>query len=78
MSTYIAASILFAAGLVLVALGMAFPLAVAVVEERGLAVSAADLALAERISAFWAVFVSAGVVSFAAALGLLARRESPA
>ena len=78
MSTYIAASILFAAGLVLVALGLAFPLAVAIVEERGLAVSAADLALAEDLSAFWPAFVGAGVAGFAAALGLLIRQEAAA
>ena len=62
-----AASIFAAAGLVLVALGAAFPLALTVVEQQQLAVAASDLALAERIAPFWWVFVSAGVVNFAAA-----------
>jgi hypothetical protein len=62
-----AASIFTAAGLVLVALGAAFPLALTVVEQQQLAVAASDLALAERIAPFWWVFVSVGVVNFAAA-----------
>ena len=78
MSTYVAASIFFAAGLLLVALGLAFPLSVAIVEEQGLAVSAADLALAQRLSAFWPAFMGAGVAGFAAALAVLIRRESAA
>jgi hypothetical protein len=68
-----AATIFAAAGLVLVALGSAFPLALAVIEQRHLAVSPADLALAERIAPFWAAFVAAGAASFTAVFGILDR-----
>jgi hypothetical protein len=37
-------------------------------------VPAADLALAERLSAFWQVFMGAGVAGFAASLAVLNRR----
>jgi hypothetical protein len=74
-----AASILAAAGLVLVALGAAFPLALGVIEQQGLRVPASDLALAERIAPLWWAFVAAGAAHLAAAFaaldgGALARR----
>jgi hypothetical protein len=71
-----AASIFAAAGLVFVALGAAFPLALAVVESQQLAVAATDVAVAERIAPFWWVFVSAGVVNFAAAFAAPQRRAA--
>ena len=76
MSTYVAASILFAAGLILGALAMAFPLSLSVVEQQALAVSAADLALGERLSAFWPIFLGAGAACWAAGLAIVTRRES--
>ena len=76
MSTYIAASILFVAGLILGSLALAFPLSVSVVEQQGIAVSAADLAFAERLSAFWPIFLSSGAACFAAGIVLVTRREA--
>jgi hypothetical protein len=76
MGAVTAGSIFAAAGIVLVALGAAFPLALSSIEQQQLAVSAADLALAERIAPFWWIFVSAGVVNFAAAFAAPQRRAS--
>jgi hypothetical protein len=61
-----AASIFVAAGLVLIGLAAAFPLALSAVEQNRLQVPAADLALAERIAPLWWIFVVAAVANFAA------------
>jgi hypothetical protein len=58
-------------GLVFVAVGMAFPLALSVVAQQHLPVSASDLALAQQLAPFWPVFVGAGALSFVAALAVL-------
>lgn len=62
-----AASVLALAGVVSIALGAAFPLAVGIIEDKHLSVSAADLALAERFAGFSWAFVGAGVAALAAA-----------
>lgn len=58
-------------GLIFVAVGMAFPLALSVVAQQHLPISPTDLALAERLTPFWPVFVGAGALSFVAALAVL-------
>lgn len=58
-------------GLIFVAVGMAFPLALSVVAQQHLPVSASDLALAQQLSPFWPVFIGTGVLSFVAALAVL-------
>jgi hypothetical protein len=58
-------------GLIFVAVGMAFPLALSVVAQQHLLVSASDLALAQQLAPFWPVFVAAGALSFVAALAVL-------
>jgi hypothetical protein len=73
-SAVIAAAAIFAiAGLVIVAIGAAFPLALAVVESRDLQVPAADLALAQRIEPYWPAIVAIGVANLAAAFAALDR-----
>ena len=62
-----------AIGLVSVALAMAFPLALGVVEQQPLAISAADLALADRIADYWWVLAAAGALHFVALLTVLDR-----
>jgi hypothetical protein len=69
----VAATVLASAGLVLVALALAFPLAVAVVQQQSLPVAPADLAIAERLSAAWYVFAAAAAANFTAALAVLDR-----
>ena len=71
LGAFVAGFIFGAAGLVLVGLGAAFPLALTVVETQGLAVGSADLALAQRLAPFWPVFVGAAVAAFAASLSVL-------
>ena len=68
-----AASIFAVAGLVIVAIGGAFPLALAVVESRAIDVPAAELALAQRIAPFWPAIVAIGVVNLVAAFAALDR-----
>lgn len=68
-----AASVFTLAGLVIIALGAAFPLALAVIESRDLQVPAAELALAQRIEPFWPAIVAVGVVNLVAAFGALDR-----
>jgi hypothetical protein len=68
-----AASVFAIAGLVIVAIGAAFPLALAVVETRDLQVPAADLALAQRIEPFWPAIVAVGVANLVAAFAALDR-----
>jgi hypothetical protein len=68
-----AAAVFAGMGLLLVALAMALPLSLGVIEREGIAVAAADLALAERLSGVaWAV-AAAGALNFAAALIVLDR-----
>ena len=68
----VAAATIFAlTGLVLVALAAAFPLALTVVEQQGLAVPAADLALAKGLGPLWPIFLAGGVASIVAAFGAL-------
>ncbi len=71
LGAFVAGFIFAAVGLVLVGLGAAFPLALTVVEQQGLAVASADLALAQRLAPFWPVFVGAAVAAFAASLSIL-------
>ena len=70
----VSAAVVFAGmGLVLVALAMALPLSLGVIEREGIVVAAADLALAERLSGVaWAI-AAAGAVNFATALVVLDR-----
>jgi hypothetical protein len=68
-----AASVFAVAGLVIVAIGAAFPLALAVVETRGLQVPASELALAQRIEPFWTLIVAIGVANLVAAFAALDR-----
>ena len=63
----VAASILALAGLIGIGLGTAFPLAVGIIEQRHLDVSAADLALAQRFAGVSWAFLAAGVAALAAA-----------
>ena len=66
------AAVVFAAmGLLLVALAMALPLSLGVIEREGIAVAAADLALAERLTTVAWVFAAIGAVNFAVALVVL-------
>jgi hypothetical protein len=58
---------LLTAGMTFVGLAIAFPIAVPVAQQFHVAVSATDLALAERFAAFWWVFGIFSVVSFVAA-----------
>jgi hypothetical protein len=60
-------SVLALAGIIGIALGAAFPLAVGIIEHQRLAISAADLALAERFASLSWAFVLAGVAALAAA-----------
>ena len=69
-----AATIFILAGLAIVALGSAFPLALSVVDGRNLPVSAADLALAQRIEPFWPAIVAVGVANVVGAFAVLDRR----
>ena len=76
------AAVVFAGmGLVLVALAMALPLSLGVIEREGIAVGAADLALAQRLSGVAWVVAIIGAINFAVALvvldrGRLAKRVS--
>jgi hypothetical protein len=58
---------LLTAGMTFLGLAIAFPIAVPVAQQFHVAVSATDLALAERFAAFWWVFGIFSVVSFVAA-----------
>lgn len=70
----IVAAITFGAiGLLSIALAMAFPMALGVVEQQPLAVPAADLALADRIADYWWVLAAAGALHFVALLTVLDR-----
>lgn len=70
----IAAAVIFGtSGLILFALGVSFPIAVGAITEQGLPVSAADLALAERLAPMWWVFVAASVPNVVALVAVLDR-----
>ena len=62
------AGFLVLTGITLVSLAVAFPIAIAVVDEYSLYVSASDLALAAQFSAYAPAFLVAGVAAFVAAL----------
>jgi hypothetical protein len=62
------AGFLVLTGITLMSLAVAFPIAIAVVDEYSLYVSASDLALATQFSAYAPAFFVAGVAAFVAAL----------
>ena len=62
------AGFLVLAGITFASLAVAFPIAIAVVDQYGLYVSASDLALATQFSAYAPAFFFAGVASLVAAL----------
>jgi hypothetical protein len=63
----VAVLVLFTAGMTFLGLAVAFPIAVPVAQQFHVAVSATDVALAERFAAFWWVFGIFSVASFVAA-----------
>lgn len=69
----VAASVFVIAGFALLGIGSALPLALAVVDQRGLEVDAGELALAQRLAPFWPALVGMGVVNFVAAFAILDR-----
>jgi hypothetical protein len=54
-------------GITLVALAFAFPVAVPLIEEQHLPVSADDLALAKTFASFWWAFLTVGALTLVAA-----------
>jgi hypothetical protein len=62
------AGLLVLAGVTLMSLAIAFPIAIAVVDQYGLYASASDLALATQFSAYAPAFFVAGVAAFVASL----------
>lgn len=68
---FTAAAIFAAAALVLVALGVAFPMALAVIERGSVPVTPADLAIAERLAPLWWAFSAAGIANLVAAFAVL-------
>jgi hypothetical protein len=54
-------------GITFVALAFAFPVAVPLIEEQHLPVSADDLALAKTFASFWWAFLTVGVLTLVAA-----------
>ena len=64
---FVTASILAIAGVIGIALGAAFPLAVGIIQEKHLSVPAADLALAQRFAGLSWAFVVAGAAALGAA-----------
>jgi uncharacterized membrane protein YphA (DoxX/SURF4 family) len=62
------AGFLVLAGITFMSLAIAFPIAIAVVDQYGLYVSAADMALAAQFSTYAPAFLAAGVGSLVAAL----------
>jgi hypothetical protein len=60
-------------GLVLFAIGIAFPIALGAITDQGLPFSAADIALAERLASLWWVFISASVLCVVALIAVLDR-----
>jgi hypothetical protein len=60
--------VLAIAGITLLALAVAFPVVVPLVQDQHLPVSAQDLALAKSFASFWWAFGAAGVVSLAGAV----------
>jgi len=62
-----AGSVLALAGVIGIALGAAFPLAVSVIEQQHLHISPGDLVLAERFAGVSWAFIVAGVAALVAA-----------
>jgi hypothetical protein len=64
------AAVLFVAlvGITFVALAFAFPVAVPLIEQQHLPVSADDLALAKTYASFWWAFLTVGVIALAGAV----------
>ena len=62
------AAFLALAGITFVSLAVAFPIAIAAVDQYSLYVSASDLALATQFSAYAPAFFVAGIAAFVAAL----------
>jgi hypothetical protein len=60
--------VLAIAGITFLALALAFPVVVPLVQDQHLPVSAQDLALAKSFASFWWAFGIAGVVSLAGAV----------
>ena len=72
---------LLTAGTTFFALALAFPIAMPIVEQLGLVVSATDAAIAEQFAAAWPAFMALGVASFGGAILVLVaaiRALSPA
>ena len=71
----IAAAIAFGTmGLILVSIGAAFPMALTVIDQMNVHVSASDLAVAQRLAPTWPIFAAAGVANVVAMFGVLDRR----
>lgn len=68
---FAAAAIFGMIGVSLVALAAAFPLALEVIADQGLAIPAADLALARQVAPLWPALALAGTVNLAAGLAVL-------
>ena len=62
------AGLLALAGITFVSLAVAFPIAIAAVDQYNLYVSAADLALATQFNAFAPAFFAAGIATLVASL----------
>jgi hypothetical protein len=73
LSAIAAAFIFGMAGLILFAIGIAFPIALGAITDQGLPFPAADIALAERLAPLWWVFVSASVLNVVALIAVLDR-----
>ena len=73
LSAIAAAFIFGMAGLILFAIGIAFPIALGAITDQGLPFSAADVALAERLAPLWWVFISGSVLSVVALIAVLDR-----
>ena len=65
--TTISVFTLIMAGITLLGLAIAFPIAVPVAEAYHLPVAAADVAIAERFAGLWWAFLALAVVAFSAA-----------
>jgi len=71
----IAAAIAFGTmGLILVSIGAAFPMALTVIDQMNVHVSASDLAVAQRLAPTWPIFAAAAVANVVAMFGVLDRR----
>lgn len=73
LAAIVAAVVFGGIGLVAIALGMSFPLALGVVAEQSLAVSASDLAVADRIADYWWILAALGALHLVALMTVLNR-----